>query len=161
MAVTTNCVGLGMQLFYLGHFYIFGEYKNMIISILLFYVSIKKIKITVVLVLIYIEVIAAITLTEFETNEKRSTFVGAFCIAFGIVTLIYAQPSTVVIKITVVLVLELIYIIEVIAAITLTEFKTYEKRSTFVGVFCVAFGIVALIYAQPPTVVIVNGTGAI
>uniref|UniRef100_A0A7N0U4L9 Uncharacterized protein n=1 Tax=Kalanchoe fedtschenkoi TaxID=63787 RepID=A0A7N0U4L9_KALFE len=41
--------------------------------------------------------IVAVTLTVFHTHAKRSTFVGAFCVAFGIV--MYALPLTVTYKV--------------------------------------------------------------
>ncbi|KAL9680925.1 hypothetical protein QQ045_012706 [Rhodiola kirilowii] len=86
LIVTINGVGLALELFYLALFYIYGDNK-------------KRIKMSIVLLVevVFLAIIAAITFIVFHTHEKRSTFVGAFCVAFGIV--MYASPLTVMYKV--------------------------------------------------------------
>ncbi|KAL9687414.1 hypothetical protein QQ045_031815 [Rhodiola kirilowii] len=67
-----------MELIYLTIFYIYGDNKKRISVVLLFEAIIS---------------FAVITFTVFNTDQRRFTFVGAFCIAFCI--LMYVAPLTV------------------------------------------------------------------
>uniref|UniRef100_A0A7N0ZY46 Bidirectional sugar transporter SWEET n=1 Tax=Kalanchoe fedtschenkoi TaxID=63787 RepID=A0A7N0ZY46_KALFE len=79
-------VGLVLELFYLTLFYIYGDNKQR-----------KKMSVALAVEAITMAAIAAVTLTVFHTHAKRSTFVGAFCVAFAI--LMYASPLTVMYKV--------------------------------------------------------------
>uniref|UniRef100_A0A7N0UDM1 Bidirectional sugar transporter SWEET n=1 Tax=Kalanchoe fedtschenkoi TaxID=63787 RepID=A0A7N0UDM1_KALFE len=86
IGLTINGIGLVLELFYLTLFYIYGDNKKR-----------KKMSTVLAVEAIIMVAIAAVTTTVFHSHAKRSTFVGAFCVAFGI--LMYASPLTVMYKV--------------------------------------------------------------
>ncbi|KAL2500039.1 Bidirectional sugar transporter SWEET7 [Abeliophyllum distichum] len=86
LVVTINSVGLALELIYLCIFFIFTN-KKIRITILLFLVS----------EIVFLAVIAVITLLCFHTHETRSMFVGIICDIFGII--MYASPLSIVRKV--------------------------------------------------------------
>ncbi|KAL2523355.1 Bidirectional sugar transporter SWEET7 [Forsythia ovata] len=86
LVVTINSIGLALELIYLCIFFIFTNKKNRI-TILLFLVS----------EIVFLAVIATITLLCFHTHETRSMFVGIICDIFGII--MYASPLSIVRKV--------------------------------------------------------------
>ncbi|CAM8981265.1 unnamed protein product [Rhodiola kirilowii] len=91
---------------------------------------------------VFLAIIAAITFSVFHTHEKRSTFVGAFCVAFGIV--MYASPLTVMYKVW--------------------RDKSVEYMPFWLSFAGFANGLVWIAYALIQfdlNIIIANGTGAI
>ncbi|KAA8530250.1 hypothetical protein F0562_004959 [Nyssa sinensis] len=88
LVITINGVGLGLELIYLSIFFTFTN-------------NMKRLKIILWLCaeLVFICIIAVITLLAFHTHERRSMFVGIFCVVFGV--FMYASPLTIMKKVVV------------------------------------------------------------
>uniref|UniRef100_A0A7N0U2M5 Bidirectional sugar transporter SWEET n=1 Tax=Kalanchoe fedtschenkoi TaxID=63787 RepID=A0A7N0U2M5_KALFE len=131
LVATINGIGLVLELFYLTLFYIYGDNKQR-----------KKMSAVLAVEAIIMAAIAAVTLTVFHTHAKRSTFVGAFCVAFGI--LMYASPLTVMYKVC--------------------RDKSVEYMPFWLSFTSFANGIVWVAYALLQfdlNILISNGTGAV
>ncbi|KAL4581629.1 hypothetical protein LXL04_006153 [Taraxacum kok-saghyz] len=85
LVITINGVGLALELFYLSSFVIYGKQHR------------KKIFGWLAIEIIGIGAIAGFDLGYFHTHEKRSFFVGVFCVVFGV--LMYSSPLTIMRKV--------------------------------------------------------------
>ncbi|XP_023771853.3 bidirectional sugar transporter SWEET6a [Lactuca sativa] len=86
LVITINATGLILELIYLSSFIIYGKSAHR-----------KKIFSWLAAELVVLGAIAGFDLGFFHTHDKRSTFVGIFCVVFGI--LMYTSPLTIMWKV--------------------------------------------------------------
>ncbi|KAI3500859.1 hypothetical protein L1887_36685 [Cichorium endivia] len=86
LVVTINSIGLALEIIYLSSFLIYGKNTHR-----------KKIFLWLAAELVVLGVIAGVDLGHFQTHESRSTFVGIFCVVFGVI--MYASPLTIMWKV--------------------------------------------------------------
>ncbi|XVE67947.1 hypothetical protein DITRI_Ditri09bG0028700 [Diplodiscus trichospermus] len=86
LVVTTNCIGLTMELIYLTIFFIYAPKKGRI-----------KVVGWLCVEVIFLGVVASCTLLLRKTHDQRSTVVGILCVIF--VVLMYVSPLTVMMKV--------------------------------------------------------------
>ncbi|KAK1432786.1 hypothetical protein QVD17_09686 [Tagetes erecta] len=86
LVVTINGTGLVLELIYLTIFLIYGKSSHR-----------KKITLFLLGEIVFVGIVAGIDLGVFHTHKSRSTFVGAFCVVFGVA--MYASPLTIMWKV--------------------------------------------------------------
>ncbi|KAL3624239.1 hypothetical protein CASFOL_033055 [Castilleja foliolosa] len=86
LVVTTNGIGLALEIAYLSLFFYYTTKKNRVIILGVLFVE-----------LVVFAILAVITLSCFHTTYYRSMFVGIICIIFG--TIMYAAPLSIVWKV--------------------------------------------------------------
>ncbi|KAA8548089.1 hypothetical protein F0562_004650 [Nyssa sinensis] len=88
LVITINAIGLAMELGYLSIFFAYTTNKTRL-----------RIILWLCLELVFIVIIAVITLLCFHTFERRSMFVGIFCVVFGVC--MYSSPLVIMRKVIV------------------------------------------------------------
>ncbi|CAH1420678.1 unnamed protein product [Lactuca virosa] len=86
LVITINAIGLALELIYLSSFLLYGNNSHR-----------KKIFGFLAAELVGLGVIAGLDLGLFHTHDARSTFIGIFCIVFGIG--MYTSPLTIMWKV--------------------------------------------------------------
>ncbi|KAJ0535756.1 putative SWEET sugar transporter [Helianthus annuus] len=86
LVVTINGTGLVLELIYLSIFLIYGKNSHR-----------KKITLFLIIEVVFLGIVAGIDLNVFHTHKSRSTFVGVFCVVFGVA--MYASPLTIMWKV--------------------------------------------------------------
>ncbi|GJR65656.1 bidirectional sugar transporter SWEET4-like protein [Tanacetum coccineum] len=86
LVVTINGIGLVLEVIYIGFFIRYGTKKHW-----------KNITLWLLAEAVAFGIIATVDLTVFHTHAARSTFVGSFCVVFGVI--MYASPLTIMWKV--------------------------------------------------------------
>ncbi|XP_044484057.1 bidirectional sugar transporter SWEET6b-like [Mangifera indica] len=87
LVITINSVGLAMELLYLAIFCLHDRQKK----------AMRKVAIGLTGEVVFVAVVATITILAFHTHSSRSFFVGIICVVFSI--MMYASPLTIVRKV--------------------------------------------------------------